>query len=151
MRFRKPRIAWSVVCGIACVLLLMLWVRSYWWSDGVRIPHPPSELAQLKSYKCSLHYYDGHYSGKPVNGWRFFSRRDRPVELHLATPIFGEWLFDAAGPIRVSVPHWLFILVCATLATAPWVRSLPSHFSLRTLLFATTLVAVVLGLIVAVL
>ena len=32
MRFRKLRIAWSVVCGIACVLLIVLWVRSYWWS-----------------------------------------------------------------------------------------------------------------------
>ena len=32
MRFRKLRIAWSVVCGIACVLLIALWVRSYWWA-----------------------------------------------------------------------------------------------------------------------
>ena len=29
MRFRKLRIAWSVGCGIACVLLIVLWVRSY--------------------------------------------------------------------------------------------------------------------------
>ena len=29
MRFRKLRIAWSVACGIACVLLIVLWVRSY--------------------------------------------------------------------------------------------------------------------------
>ena len=31
MRFRKLRIAWSVGCGILCVLLIVLWVRSYWW------------------------------------------------------------------------------------------------------------------------
>src|SRR4051812_44225005 len=30
MRFRKLRFAWSVVSGIACVLLIVLWVRSYW-------------------------------------------------------------------------------------------------------------------------
>ena len=30
MRFRKLRIAWSVICSIACVLLIALWVRSYW-------------------------------------------------------------------------------------------------------------------------
>ncbi len=35
MRFRKLRIAWSVVCGLACVLLIVLWVRSYWWIDGI--------------------------------------------------------------------------------------------------------------------
>ena len=30
MRFRKLRIAWSVMCLIACVLLIVLLVRSYW-------------------------------------------------------------------------------------------------------------------------
>jgi len=29
MRFRKLRIAWSVLCAIACVVLIVLWVRSY--------------------------------------------------------------------------------------------------------------------------
>src|SRR6476660_6623621 len=29
MKFRKLRIAWSAVWGIACVLLIALWVRSY--------------------------------------------------------------------------------------------------------------------------
>ena len=33
MKFRKLRIAWSVGCGIACVLLAVLWVRSYWIAD----------------------------------------------------------------------------------------------------------------------
>src|SRR5438105_1666000 len=30
MRFRKLRIAWSVFWGLAAVLLIALWVRSYW-------------------------------------------------------------------------------------------------------------------------
>jgi hypothetical protein len=29
MRYRKLRIAWSVACAIACLLLMALWVRSY--------------------------------------------------------------------------------------------------------------------------
>jgi hypothetical protein len=29
MTFGKLRIAWSVFCGIACVLLIVLWVRVY--------------------------------------------------------------------------------------------------------------------------
>ena len=33
MKFRKLRIAWSIMCGVACVLLLSLWVRSYWHID----------------------------------------------------------------------------------------------------------------------
>jgi uncharacterized SAM-binding protein YcdF (DUF218 family) len=36
MRYRKLRIAWSVVCGIACVLLVVLWVRSQSLYDAVR-------------------------------------------------------------------------------------------------------------------
>src|SRR5438045_559825 len=34
MRFRKLRIAWSVMCGIICVLLIALWMRSYRWHEG---------------------------------------------------------------------------------------------------------------------
>ena len=37
MRFRKLRIAWSVGCAIACVLLIVLWVRSYWSADTVSV------------------------------------------------------------------------------------------------------------------
>ncbi len=33
MRFRKLRIAWSVGCGVLCLLLIVLWVRSYWRLD----------------------------------------------------------------------------------------------------------------------
>ena len=33
MKFRKLRIAWSVTWGIAAVLLIALWVRSYWVYD----------------------------------------------------------------------------------------------------------------------
>ena len=35
MRFRKLRIAFSVTCGIACVLLIVLWGRSQWWNERV--------------------------------------------------------------------------------------------------------------------
>src|SRR6476469_3147947 len=35
---RKLRIAWSVGCAIACVLLIVLWVRSYWRKDIVHLP-----------------------------------------------------------------------------------------------------------------
>jgi hypothetical protein len=44
-----------------------------------------------------------------------------------------------------EIPVWFAILTTATLASAPWLRW---RFSLRTLLIATTLVAVVLSLIV---
>src|SRR4051812_29086211 len=30
IKYRKLRITWSVGCTVACVLLIVLWVRSYW-------------------------------------------------------------------------------------------------------------------------
>ena len=33
MRFRKLRIGWSAGCVLACVVLIALWVRSYWRYD----------------------------------------------------------------------------------------------------------------------
>jgi hypothetical protein len=48
MRFRKLRIAWSVACGIACVLLIALWVRSFWWWDTVGIVYGDSLISSLQ-------------------------------------------------------------------------------------------------------
>ena len=48
----------------------------------------------------------------------------------------------------VSGPYWLAVLLVGMSASLPWLSLLPKRFSLRTLLIATTLVAVVLGLIV---
>ena len=45
-------------------------------------------------------------------------------------------------------PFWLVSVAVATLGVAPWIGCLRWRFSLRTLLIATTLVAVVLGLAV---
>src|SRR5262245_28443668 len=33
--FRGIRIAWSVGCGVLCLLLIALWVRSYWWVEEI--------------------------------------------------------------------------------------------------------------------
>jgi hypothetical protein len=52
------------------------------------------------------------------------------------------------NPPRVSeigLPYWLWLPLLSIVGAIPW---LPSRFSLRTLLIATTLIAFVLGLIV---
>ena len=60
MRFRKLRIAWSVTWGIACVLLIVLWVRSYWWGKRNCIPivrsNCPSQLIAKRrdTSDCSI-------------------------------------------------------------------------------------------------
>jgi hypothetical protein len=49
------------------------------------------------------------------------------------------------GALSVAVPHWFLLLVAATIAAVPWTKW---RFSLRTLLIATAVVAVGLGLFV---
>jgi hypothetical protein len=46
----------------------------------------------------------------------------------------------------VQAPNWFPIIVAATLAFVPWIKG---RFSLRTLLIATTLVALGLGVIIS--
>jgi hypothetical protein len=43
MKYRNLRIAWSVAWGVVCLLLVVLWVRSYWWADAINqlTPEPP--------------------------------------------------------------------------------------------------------------
>ena len=74
--------------------------------------------------------------------------------MHISCPCYGsddesdlrsiQWKeFDSN--IWVTVPTWLLVSLFAAFAALPWLRW---RFSLRTLLIATTLIAVVLGIIV---
>jgi hypothetical protein len=45
-------------------------------------------------------------------------------------------------------PQWFPVALAAMLGTLPWIRR-PKRFSLRTLLIATTIIGLLLGLIIA--
>ncbi len=47
---RTLRITWTAFWGIACVLLVVLWVRSYWRTDIVRLRTQKSLYGYLASY-----------------------------------------------------------------------------------------------------
>ena len=75
MRFRKLRIAWSVMCGIACVLLIVLWVRSYWWQDFAIATLPGQRSVAFKSMQSRLYLgiadvpLPGVMESKPAPSW----------------------------------------------------------------------------------
>jgi hypothetical protein len=80
------------------------------------------------------------------NGYWGFKIRDIKsvyAQNHL-TPINGRFVWLSIDNWDVWIPHWVLVLLSAVFAALPW---LPWKFSLRTLLIATTLIAVVLGLI----
>jgi hypothetical protein len=147
LTLRYLRITWTGLCGIACVLLVVLWVRSYW-----RVEH---FLWNRTAESFCVSIYPGQVALESINGpvmmpmgWShvvFPHSGDDSISDDEPTTILGfGWKTDDDS-INVYIPFWFSVLVFAALATVPWH---PWRFSLRTLLIATTLVAVVLGTIV---
>jgi hypothetical protein len=156
VRFRKLRIAWSSGCAIACLLLIVLWVRSYSYLDfctsplgslhfqtvGGRavffaLPDQPNWTAgsrpmETVSPRMALR--------QPCAGW---PTSDDPPRGLLGFAIYKQYGLNPA----VSAPIWFLVMVAVALGWLPWIAD-ARRFSLRTLLIATTLVAVVLGLAV---
>jgi hypothetical protein len=153
MKRRKLRIAWSVAWGIVAVLFVAMWVRSYWRSDLVGLS--TSKLTYFVSEER------GEFQiGKALNPYAF------PIAWHIEfnkivdyripplseQPDYYGFLgfgFSQRPPhfIYIAFPHAFLVVLALATALAPWLRLL-HRFSLRTLLVAVTIVAVVLGLIV---
>jgi hypothetical protein len=142
MRFRKLRMAWSVACGIVFVMFIALWVRSYWIAHG---------LVYTRSTTIVL-----IYASAGTTGGSYISL---PRGSRIGNKPGFEWHYNAVRPdpdlkpfmwdrrpqsLSVRVPAWCCASFFVLLAALPWIRF---RFTTRTLLIATTLVAVVLGLI----
>jgi hypothetical protein len=150
MRFRKLRIAWSVVWGLGAVLIVVFCVRSYWWYDRLSL-YSSTQAFGVASLRGELVYGSNSITNsltKPLPWWywscEYITPATRaPSDSYPKTMGFawysGEWRHYA------FLPHWFLLATATLLAVAGWI---PLRFSLRTLLIATTLVAVLLGLAV---
>jgi hypothetical protein len=155
------RIAVTALSLTACVLLVALWVRSYWWRDILE-KRTASQLLQLDSLTGRITFWqfnpgtpktppreikillDGMAMGRfygcvpVVNG-----TPPRPFWHQASILSFGRF---GEGFSRVTfVPYWFPVIVSAACAALPWVRW-SRRFSLRTLLITTSLVAVAVAL-----
>lgn len=149
-RFRKLRIAWSVAWVIACGMVLMLLARSYWRWDWVSIPVRSDVFLSVNSGSGRIYAstpFLGVLQNRPTKSttvvaseWRWWSREPSQAYFQRVTVFGGGWDNNS---VRVRFPHWFLALLFATVAASPWFRW---RFSLRTLLIATTLVAVLLGI-----
>ena len=136
---RYLRIAVTALSLTACVLLIALWVRSYWWWDRIYRVSAASRLQSIGSNRGTVRFESSHFRFRP-HTWRYFSNPD--YEMYESF----RWHF-INGNGYIQVPHWLIVLIGAGAATVPWIHRL-RRFSLRTLLIAMTLIAVGLGIIV---
>ena len=141
MKYRKLRIAWSVAWAVVTVLLCLMWVRSYWIWDLIDNGVRPSRggmssvagriggsIAADPAWRTSLSAYKWYATPRQPSqrGYRWL-------------PSFERNKYR----IGMGFPYWSLVVFSVTLASTPWLRW---RFSLRTLLIATTLVAVLLGI-----
>jgi hypothetical protein len=140
---RNLRIAWTLFCGLLCVLLVVLWVRSYWICDSLRLPASETEV-NFHSLKGTISTSVYRISMRPARGWEWGSQY-----ISQMMPVLGpgrSWYYRSDGPgTNLAFPHRFLILIAALFAAAPWIRW---RFTLRTMLFATTIIAALLSLIV---
>ena len=156
--FRKLRIAWSVSWSVLTVLLLMLWLRSYTYHDilaGKRL---------LDVYNLTLESCNGHLEimirslrslnlGPDTSTGPPFYLRSQSADLPGA-PSLGRWCFallrGKGWLLVIGIPQWATFLLASSLTIFPWLASFrwSPRFSVRALLIATTLIAVMLGLLV---
>ena len=138
MRFRKLRIAWSVAWGVAAVLIVMLWTRSYKSMDQLCGPVSNTRIILIGSI-------NGHLLVNwPFHDWGYvWNVQSTPLNSKERTGFHFDIEFRRL-PDGFAVSQWFLVMISIAVATCPWT----TRFSLRTLLIATTLVAVVLGLIV---
>jgi hypothetical protein len=135
------RIAVTAFGLATCVLLLALWVRSYWGREF------------MGEYVTPKHRYEFH----SINGRLLILKQQRifiSVELRVAYPdaLVSDWASHSRFGVSYSsdglfallaVSYWLLTVFAIGIAAAPWLKW---RFSLRTLLIATALVALGLGI-----
>jgi hypothetical protein len=155
---RKLRIAFSAGCGIVCVLLIALWVQSQqkWsqvyfqpsWGFFVAMSYR-GQLLLSASIRQETIKQENLPPGTKVSRWGIKSKRvDWNFIWHPVTPPksgFAVSLATIPGNYVVCLPTWFSVVTCMAVATLPWILR---RFSLRTLLIATTLLAILLGTIV---
>jgi hypothetical protein len=128
-------------CGIFCLLLIVLWVRSYWRMDEVQVGRP-IVIAVLYSRQGQLAFAkDGILSD-----WDGGVRIEKYNTQNMTESFVPSFYWHREGErLWAGFPHWFGVPLLTAIAGLPWLRW---RVSLRTLLIATTVVAVGLGLLV---
>jgi hypothetical protein len=168
---RWLRIATSVIAIVACGTTAVFWVRSYDCVDWFSAAAAKTSIG-IRSKLGRITLSTTKYMIAPGVRWNVDTRpvRTEPPSFSCEAPLTSAidqffytvepktweieepeyestWGFGVTSiPRTITMPHWFPVLITASLAAAPWVIGV-RRFSLRTLLIAVTLVAVVLGLV----
>ncbi len=146
MKYRTLRIAWSMICGLTAVLLIVLCVRSYKWRDVLGVTTRTVLITgdgELSIATAKANFggraKPGHFESRSSDLAPLLWNGKRTWSLYA---IYGAALGTLLSYVVVKVPF--LIAAIGLVGACPW---LPRRFSLRTLLIVLTLVAVGLGLL----
>jgi hypothetical protein len=132
----------SVVCRVACVMLMGMWARSYWLCDTV---DGYSTSAQFTVGSTRGVAFCGNLVGFPVRLDLASLKSSYPV---IYSPAFLGFRYRYDSPrIFIALPYWFLVLVAGSLSAFLWWRP-ALRFSLPVLLLVTTIIAAVLAIIV---
>ena len=145
MKFRKLRIAWSVTWGVVAVLFVVSWVRSYCGYDAVTWARHNSSGLLVDSCKgrFGIAIFRSGDLRVPIDERVYFEVTHGSDDWFPKGKFgFGTETGDLDLPFHF-MPYCFPFSLAAAFTAAPWFRT---RFSLRTLLIATTLVALGLGI-----
>jgi hypothetical protein len=143
MRFRKLRIAWSVAWSVLAVVFCLAWFVSCLKLTSIEVLVTPTHRYYIHSLAGTLSLEREYREFIRVEIRTLHTYED---SIYLATKAGIKIVRSTSGEVdAVSVSYWLLTCIAMFVAAIPWFSW---RFSLRTLLIATTLVAVGLGLAV---
>ena len=144
MNSQKLRRVWWGFCGIAGMLFIAMWARSYWWVDTIDLRDSRTRLvfeSGRGEVGCGI-----RPNTVPIHGPapRFQYERYKPdFKEPLPQPsLLGFVLIWNSTEWGCLVPYWALIFGVAAAAFCP---RLTWRFSLRALLIFATLIAVLLA------
>jgi hypothetical protein len=148
MKYRKLRIAWSVAWGLLSALLVVLNVWSCWWWDRVYLPGTRLGV-QINSDAGRIVLITAPREPTVQTIVLGHLPSPGPGDIFYENDVLGFYLKRKPASLRLDIPYWFMFLVATAIATSPWLRCWSMRFSLRTLLIGMTVVAVALGMILA--
>jgi hypothetical protein len=143
----------SIVCFVACVALVGLWVRSYFWLDDCNFKlfgassigvASSSDRIAIGTMSAAINHNKGliNFTHTPISDWRSdLAKIDQRF-----SAIAGFGLVHDSNLFVFMMPYWFAVLIAGALSFAYWPR-VKYRFSLRSLFIVTTFLAVVLDMI----
>jgi hypothetical protein len=125
MKYLKLRIARSVVFGVASVLLIAMWLRSYRAHDMLKLPTERHLLLTSSSGVFGITLRSAKYpmNWPPGWGWKTLSGDNFPGNNRTRRWFFNSSVVDT----QIEFPIWLPVMASIALAIIPNLRHRPSR------------------------